>query len=129
MTLPSPKFPEASLNMAISPKAKGDEDKIMPALQKLMEEDPVLKVYRDEQTGEFIISGLGQLHIELRVDRLKRRYNVEVELKPPRSVQRPSRPPPGAEQIQKQTEKERRCAGEFIAQGGEGFELAPSWAA
>ena len=84
MTLPSPNFPEASMNMAISPKAKGDEDKIMPGLQKLMEEDPVLKVYRDEQTGEFIISGLGQLHIELTVDRLKRRYNVEVDLKPPK---------------------------------------------
>ena len=84
MTLPNPQFPEASMNMAISPKAKGDEDKIMPGLQKLMEEDPVLKVYRDEQTGEFILSGLGQLHIELTVDRLKRRYNVEVELKPPK---------------------------------------------
>ncbi|HQP32191.1 MAG TPA: elongation factor G, partial [Deltaproteobacteria bacterium] len=83
-TLPSPSFPDAIMNMAISPKAKGDEEKIMPALHKLMEEDPVLKVHRDEQTGEFILSGLGQLHIELTVDRLKRRYNVEVDLKPPK---------------------------------------------
>ena len=84
MMLPSPEFPEAIMNMAISPKTKGDEDKIMPGLHKLMEEDPVLKVIRDEQTGEFKLYGLGQIHIELTVDRLKRRYNVEVDLKTPK---------------------------------------------
>jgi len=84
LTFPKPSFPEPILNMAVSPKAKGDEDKILPAFQKLMEEDPVLKVYRDEQTGEFILSGLGQLHIEITVDRLKRRFGVEVELKTPK---------------------------------------------
>ncbi|HQG30425.1 MAG TPA: elongation factor G [Deltaproteobacteria bacterium] len=82
--LPSPEFPEPIMNMAVNPKTKADVEKIMPAMQKLMDEDPVLKVFRDEQTGEFILSGLGQLHIEIIVDRLKRRFGVDVELKTPR---------------------------------------------
>jgi elongation factor G len=82
--LPSPTFPEPIMNMAVTPKTKADVDKIMPAFHKLMDEDPVLKVFRDDQTGEFILSGLGQLHIEIAVDRLKRRYGVEVELKIPK---------------------------------------------
>ena len=81
---PSPIFPETIMNMAVTPKTKADVEKIMPAFQKLMDEDPVLKVYRDEQTGEFILSGLGQLHIEIAVDRLKRRFGVEVDLKTPK---------------------------------------------
>ncbi len=83
-TLQNPAFPETIMNMAVSPKTKADVEKILPAFQKLMDEDPVLKVYRDDQTGEFILSGLGQLHIEIAVDRLKRRFGVEVELKTPR---------------------------------------------
>jgi elongation factor G len=83
-TLPSPVFPETIMNMAVTPKTKADVEKIMPSFQKIMDEDPVLKVYRDEQTGEFILSGLGQLHIEIAVDRLKRRFGVEVDLKTPR---------------------------------------------
>jgi elongation factor G len=83
-TLPSPTFPETIMNMAVTPKTKADVEKIMPAFQKLMDEDPVLKVHRDEQTGEFILSGLGQLHIEITVDRLKRRFGVEVDLKTPK---------------------------------------------
>ena len=82
--LPSPEFPETIMSMAVNPKTKADVDKIMPALQKLMDEDPVLAVHRDEQTGEFILSGLGQLHIEIAVDRLKRRFGVEVDLKTPK---------------------------------------------
>jgi len=83
-TLPSPTFPEPIMNMAVTPKTKADVEKIMPAFHKIMDEDPVLKVFRDEQTGEFILSGLGQLHIEIAVDRLKRRYGVEVDLKTPK---------------------------------------------
>jgi len=82
--LPSPTFPDPIMNMAVTPKTKADVDKIMPAFHKLMDEDPVLKVFRDDQTGEFILSGLGQLHIEIAVDRLKRRFGVEVELKTPK---------------------------------------------
>ncbi|OPZ59621.1 MAG: Elongation factor G [Deltaproteobacteria bacterium ADurb.Bin510] len=84
LSLPKPHFPEAILGMAVTPKTKADVDKILPAIQKLMDEDPVLRVHRDEQTGEFILSGLGQLHIEITVDRLKRRYGVAVDLKPPK---------------------------------------------
>ncbi|HHO76083.1 MAG TPA: elongation factor G [Deltaproteobacteria bacterium] len=83
-TLPNPTFPEPIMNMAVTPKTKADVEKLLPAFQKLMDEDPVLKVFRDDQTGEFILSGLGQLHIEIAVDRLKRRFGVEVELKTPR---------------------------------------------
>jgi elongation factor G len=83
-TLPNPTFPDPIMNMAVSPKTKADVEKLLPAFQKLMDEDPVLKVFRDEQTGEFILSGLGQLHIEIIVDRLKRRFGVEVELKTPK---------------------------------------------
>ena len=82
--LPSPEFPETIMSMAVNPKTKADVEKIMPAMQKLMDEDPVLAVHRDEQTGEFILSGLGQLHIEIAVDRLKRRFGVEVDLKTPK---------------------------------------------
>lgn len=81
---PTPEYPEAIMHMAVKPKTKGDEDKILPAFQRLMEEDPVLNVHRDEQTGEFILSGLGQVHIETAVDRLKRKFGVEVELKTPK---------------------------------------------
>ncbi len=83
-TLTNPTFPEPIMNMAVTPKTKADVEKLLPAFQKLMDEDPVLKVFRDDQTGEFILSGLGQLHIEIAVDRLKRRFGVEVELKTPR---------------------------------------------
>ncbi len=84
LRLPKPTFPEPIMNMAMNPKTKADVEKILPALQKLMDEDPVLNVHRDEQTGEFILSGLGQLHIEITIDRLKRRFGVEVELKTPK---------------------------------------------
>jgi len=129
-TLPNPAFPEASMNMAISPKSKGDEDKIMPALQKLMEEDPVLKVFRDEQTGEFILSGLGQLHIELTVDRLKRRYGVEVKLKTPKVPYKETIT--GSTQVQGKYKKQTGGHGQYgdvwielSPKGrGEGFEFA-----
>jgi len=83
-TLENPTFPDPIMNMAVSPKTKADVEKLLPAFQKLMDEDPVIKVFRDEQTGEFILSGFGQLHIEIIVDRLKRRFGVEVDLKTPK---------------------------------------------
>ncbi len=82
--LPAPHFPDPIMDMAVSPKTKADVDKILPAIKKLMDEDPVLRGHRDEETGEFILSGLGQLHIEIAVDRLKRRYGVEVDIKTPK---------------------------------------------
>lgn len=77
-------FPEPILSFAIQAKSRSDEEKISSALQRLMEEDPGLKVKRDEQTKELIISGLGQLHLETIVERLKRKFGVEVELQTPK---------------------------------------------
>jgi len=77
-------FPEAAISFAVEPKSKGDEDKIAAALLRICEEDPVLHVSRDLQTKEQILSGTGQLHIEIVVAKLKKRYGVEVNLKPPK---------------------------------------------
>ena len=75
--------PEPVMTYAIEPKSRSDEDKLAPALHKLMEEDLYLKFYRDPQTNEFLLAGMGQLHIEAVVNRLKRRYHTEVTLKSP----------------------------------------------
>ncbi|HOI16015.1 MAG TPA: elongation factor G [Geobacteraceae bacterium] len=72
------------ISFAIQPKTKNDEDKIHGALQRLMEEDPTITLRRDEQTREHIISGMGQVHLEVTIEKLKRKYGVEVELKTPR---------------------------------------------
>jgi elongation factor G len=77
-------YPEPATTFAIEPKTRGDDDKISGALHRLMEEDPVLKLSRDAQTHEMLLSGMGQLHIEVVVARLKKRYKVEVNLKKPK---------------------------------------------
>ncbi len=82
--LPRLVVPEASIAYAIEPKTKGDEDKISTALHKLIEEDPSLHFQRDDETKEFHISGASQLHVEIAVARLKKRYAVEVILHPPK---------------------------------------------
>jgi elongation factor G len=68
----------------VTPKSKGDEDKISAALAKLQDEDPTLQVSRDPQTKEQIVAGSGQLHVEIAVSRLRRRYKVDVALQPPK---------------------------------------------
>ena len=78
------KFPEPVLSYAIEPKSRGDEDKISSAMQRLREEDPSISYARDPQTHELLLAGQGQLHIEVTVAKLKRRFGVEVNLKPPR---------------------------------------------
>ena len=77
-------FPEPVLSYAIEPKSRGDEDKISTAMQRLREEDPSISYARDPQTHELLLAGQGQLHIEVAVAKLKRRFGVEVNLKPPR---------------------------------------------
>ncbi len=72
------------ISYAIQPKTKNDEDKIHGALQRLMEEDQTLEMHRDPQTKEHIISGMGQVHLEVVVEKLKRKFGVEVELKTPK---------------------------------------------
>jgi elongation factor G len=84
VVLPKLSIPEASIAYAIEPKAKGDEDKISTALHKLIEEDPSLHFQRDEETKEFHLAGASQLHVEIAVARLKKRYGVEVILHPPK---------------------------------------------
>jgi elongation factor G len=79
-----PDMPNPVMAFSIEPKAKGDEDKVFTALRRLREEDPTIDVHRDEQTGEQIVAGLTQIHVEVIVDRMKERYGAEVNLKPPR---------------------------------------------
>ena len=77
-------FPIPSISFAIEPATRGDEDKIGQSVSRIMEEDPSLQFKRDPQTKEFILAGSGQLHIEVSVGKLKRKYGVEVLLKPPK---------------------------------------------
>jgi len=76
--------PEPVISFAIEPKSRGDEEKISQALQRVVEEDPILRYHRDSRTNELILSGTGQLHIEVVVGRLKKKFGVEVERHPPR---------------------------------------------
>ncbi len=77
-------FAEPAISFAIEPKAKGDEDKISAAIHKLVEEDPSLRFSRDADTHQFLLSGAGQLHVEIAVSRMKRKSGVEVILHPPK---------------------------------------------
>jgi elongation factor G len=81
---PTIEFPEPVMSFAISPKAKGDEEKLGTALRRLSEEDPTLVMRRDPQTGEQLLSGLSQMHVEVAVERVKRRFGVDVELHQPK---------------------------------------------
>lgn len=81
---PAVAFPAPLMSFAITAKSKGEEDKVISALRRLSEEDPMLEVHRDDQTGEMIVGGMSQVHVEVTVARMKRRFGVEVELKPPR---------------------------------------------
>jgi elongation factor G len=82
--LPQIGFPEPVMSFAVTPKAKGDEEKMASGLRRLGEEDPTIQLRRDPQTGEELLAGLSQIHVEVAVERLKRRFGVEVELHQPR---------------------------------------------
>jgi elongation factor G len=81
---PSLGFPEPVMSFAVTAKTKGDEDKVAQALRRLSEEDPTLRLSRDQQTGEELLSGMSQVHVEVAVERAKRRFGVEMELHQPR---------------------------------------------
>src|SRR5581483_11916687 len=81
---PSLGFPEPVMSFAVTAKTKGDEDKVAQALRRLSEEDPTLRLSRDSQTGEELVSGMSQVHVEVAVERARRRFGVEMELHQPR---------------------------------------------
>ena len=84
VVLPGISFPEPAISFAIQPKSRGDEDKISTALHRMAEEDPTLHHHYDPETKQLLVSGVGQLHVEVVVERMKRKYNVDVSLLPPR---------------------------------------------
>jgi elongation factor G len=81
--MPSIKLPAPVMAFAVEPKSKGDEEKVFTALRRLQEEDPTIDLHRDEQTGEQIVAGLSQVHVEVIVERLRSRFGAEVNLNPP----------------------------------------------
>jgi elongation factor G len=81
---PKVKLPEPAITFAIEPKSRADEDKLGPGIHKMMEEDAMLRFFRDPQTKEFLIAGTGQQHIEVVVSKMKKRYHTEVILKAPK---------------------------------------------
>jgi elongation factor G len=83
ISMPSIKLPAPVMAFAVEPKSKGDEEKVFTALRRLQEEDPTIDLHRDEQTGEQIVAGLSQVHVEVIVERLKSRFGAEVNLNPP----------------------------------------------
>src|SRR3989440_47793 len=82
--LPRVTFPEPAINFAVQPKSRGDEDKISSALARIAEEDPTVHHHFDPETRQLLISGVGSMHVEMTVERMKRKYNVDVTLLPPR---------------------------------------------
>lgn len=83
ITLESISFPEPPVSIAVEPKTKADQEKMGIALQRLAEEDPTFRVHTDEETGQTIMSGMGELHLDILVDRMKREFNVEANIGEP----------------------------------------------
>jgi elongation factor G len=84
IVIPHIQYPEAAIAFAVEAKSRGDEDKLSSAIHRIIEEDPTIRFARDEQTKEFLISGQGQLHVEIIVQKLKKKYGVDVILHPPK---------------------------------------------
>jgi elongation factor G len=105
IVLESMDFPEPVISLAIEPKTKGDQEKLGVGLQKLMQEDPTFRVKTDEQTGQVVIAGMGELHLEIIVDRLKREFSVEASVGKPQVAYKETltRPADGEMKYAKQT--------------------------
>ncbi|HOF83394.1 MAG TPA: elongation factor G [Candidatus Aminicenantes bacterium] len=84
IVVPPITFAEPAISFAIEPKTRADEDRISQASQRLVEEDPTIRFERDPDTNQLLISGGGELHVRIVTDKLKKRYNVDIELKPPK---------------------------------------------
>jgi elongation factor G len=108
-------FPEPVIHIAIEPKTKADQEKMGTALQKLIQEDPSLRVRTDEETGQVIISGMGELHLEIIVDRMKREFKVEANVGAPQVAYR--------ETITKKVEVQ----GKFVRQSGGRGQYGDCW--
>jgi len=106
ITLERMEFPEPVISVAVEPKTKADQEKMGVALGKLAQEDPSFRVHTDEESGQTIISGMGELHLEIIVDRMKREFNVEANVGKPQVAYR--------ETIRKSVEVE----GKFVRQSG-----------
>ncbi|MDY5251788.1 MAG: elongation factor G [Erysipelotrichaceae bacterium] len=106
IVLESMVFPEPVIQMSVEPKTKADSDKMGLALAKLAEEDPTFKTYTDEETGQTIIAGMGELHLDIIIDRLRREFKVEANVGAPQVAYR--------ETIRQTAE----CEGKFVRQSG-----------
>lgn len=106
VTLEKMEFPEPVIEEAVEPKTKADQEKMSIALQKLVEEDPTLKVYTNEETGQTIIAGVGELHLDIVIDRMKREFGVSVNVGKPQVGYRET------------IHKEGDCEGKYIRQSG-----------
>ena len=114
-TLESMVFPEPVINMSVEPKTRADQDRMGTALAKLAEEDPTFKTYTDTDTGQTIIAGMGQLHLDIIVDRMRREFNVECNVGKPQVAYR--------ETITKTAE----CEGKFVRQSGGHGQYGDVW--
>ena len=99
-------FPEPVIQLAVEPKSKADQDKMGIALQKLAEEDPTFKVHTDHETGQTVIAGMGELHLDVLVDRMKREFGVEANIGQPQVAYRETLTQTG------------ECEGKYIKQSG-----------
>jgi elongation factor G len=109
------KFPEPVINVAIEPKTKADQEKLGTALQKPSEEDPTFRVHTDQETGQTIIAGMGELHLEIIVDRMKREFGVEASVGKPQVAYR--------ETFRKAVEQQ----GKFVKQSGGRGQYGDVW--
>lgn len=104
-------LPPQLITYALAPKEKGDEDKVYSAIQRLLDEDVTLKLGRDEETGDILLSGMGQLHIELAVEKAKRRFKIDIILKTPKVPYRET--VRGKTQVQGRHKKQSGGRGQF----------------
>ncbi|MDO4378033.1 MAG: elongation factor G [Erysipelotrichia bacterium] len=115
ITLESMVFPEPVINMSVEPKTRADQDRMGIALAKLAEEDPTFKTYTDTDTGQTIIAGMGELHLDIIIDRMRREFNVECNVGKPQVAYR--------ETITKTAE----CEGKFVRQSGGHGQYGDVW--
>ena len=113
--LESMEFPEPVIELAVEPKSKADQDKMAVALQKLAEEDPTFRASTNHETGQTIIAGMGELHLDIIVDRMKREFNVEANIGQPQVSYRET------------LTQEGECEGKYIKQSGGRGQYAHVW--